>query len=396
MERSGLKVVGVVDESGHVVCAYRKDENKDDSWRAVPQKKTVSNYAKALFDIFLPAGYPHSVTLDYKPYQIYDSLQAFSSSIAGMLSNRAVLQGMGVGDAGSSATGAVLLSVLQDSTGRLATIVFAHRFGQAIEPECKFYRFAADLFNDTAFLLDVLTPVLPTYPKIMALCAAGILRSLCGVAASAAKASLSAHFAKNGNLAELNAKDGSQETVITLMGVLAGSLFVRVVEGRQAVWCWMFILIGIHLWTNYQAVRSVQMRTLNRQRASIVVDEYLHTGVILRPDQVARSELILLWKAPPICFCQTFPQEMQLKDSDMDCLNNKNYFITTCGTSPEKTIILREGATSRDALRAYMEALANGDDKVDEDQFWQALSSAGWDLDSGAAETGPAMRLVVD
>lgn len=303
---------------------------------------------------------------------------------------------MGVGDAGSSATGAILLTVLQDSTGRLATILFAHRFGQAIEPECKFYRFAADLFNDTALLLDVLTPALPTYPKIMALCAAGVLRSLCGVAAGAAKASLSAHFAKNGNLAELNAKDGSQETVITLMGMLAGSLFVRVVEGRQAVWCWMFILLGIHLWTNYQAVRSVQMRTLNRQRASIVIGEYCQTGVILRPDQVARSELILSWKAPPICFCQTSPQDMKLNASDLDCLRNKNYFITSHGTDPENTIVLRSGATSRDALRAYMEALVGGSDKLDEDQFWKALSSAGWDLDAGAVETGPAMRLVMD
>lgn len=313
-----------------------------------------------------------------------------------MLSNRAVLQGIGVGSAGSSATGAVLLSVLQDATGRVSTILFAHRFGQAIEPECKFYRFAADLFNDTALLLDVLTPTLPTYPKIVALCAAGILRSLCGVSAGAAKASLSAHFAKNGNIAELNAKDSSQETVITLMGMLAGSLFVRVVEGRQAVWCWMFILVGTHLWTNYQAVRSVQMRTLNRQRAGIVVNEYRQTGTILRPDQVARSELILLWKAPAICFCQKFPQQMQLTTSDLDCFRNKHYFITTLGMSPEKNIILGEGASPRDALRAYMEALADGDDKLDEDQFWKALSSAGWDLDAGAVETGSAMRLVMD
>ncbi|KAK6824979.1 hypothetical protein PG987_012473 [Apiospora arundinis] len=396
MERPISKVVGVVDESGAVVCAYRKDENKDESWRAVPRKKSLSNYAKALFDVFLPAGYPHSVTLDYKPYQIYDSLQAFSSTIAGMLSNRAVLQGMGVGDAGSSATGAVLLSVLQDSTGRIATIVFAHRFGQAIEPECKFYRFAADLFNDTALLLDVLTPALPTYPKIMTLCAAGILRSLCGVAAGAAKASLSAHFAKNGNIAELNAKDSSQETVITLMGMLAGSLFVRVVEGRLAVWCWMFILVGIHLWTNYQAVRSVQMRTLNRQRASIVINEYRETGVVLRPDQVARKELILLWNAPAICFCRAFPQQMQLKTSDLDHLRDKNFFITSFGMSPEKNIVLKEGATPQDALRAYMEALANGGDMLDDGQFWKALSSAGWDIDAGAVETGPAMRLVMD
>ncbi|KAK7977762.1 hypothetical protein PG996_003813 [Apiospora saccharicola] len=395
------ETLGVVNASGETVYSYTKDQNNDALWRVVYRKKTVSKYAKDVLNIFLPAGYPHSVTQDYKPYQIYDSLQAFSSSIAGMLSSRAVLQGMGVGDAGSSATGAVLLTVFQEGTGRIATILFAHYFGQAIEPECKFYRFSADLFNDTALLLDILTPALPHYPKIMALCASGILRSLCGAAAGAAKASLSSHFAKNGNLAELNAKDGSQETVITLMGMLAGSLFVRVVEGRQAVWCWMLILIGIHLWTNYKAVRSVQMRTLNRQRASIVTHEYRKSGAILRPEQVAQRESILFWKAPPINFCQTFSQEMTVDASDLDCLRSKNYFIAGHGTGPERTIVLRGsatgGATSKDALKAYMEALGGVGGRVDldEDQvFWNALSSAGWKLNTGALETGPAMRLV--
>lgn len=73
-----------------------------------------------------------------------------------------------------------------------------------------------------------------------------MLRSLCGVAAGSmspcflinrdlntkywnftgAKASLSAHFATQGNLGELNAKDSSQETVISLLGMLVGTLVV--------------------------------------------------------------------------------------------------------------------------------------------------------------------------
>lgn len=52
---------------------------------------------KAIFYAFLPAGYPQTVTDDYLAYQTYDSLQAFSSSIASLLANRAVLEGLGVG-----------------------------------------------------------------------------------------------------------------------------------------------------------------------------------------------------------------------------------------------------------------------------------------------------------
>ncbi len=122
---------------------------------------------------------------------------------------------------------------------------------------------------------------------------ASILRSLCGVAAGASKASLSAHFALNGNLAELNAKEASQETVVSLFGMLAGTIVVHMVEDKKVVWCWMIALLGTHLFMNYQAVRCVKMLTLNRQRATIVFRHFLEHNTILTPAEVSWRESIL-------------------------------------------------------------------------------------------------------
>ena len=113
--------------------------------------------------------------------------------------------GVGVGDASASPTAALLLSVIQESMGRIATILFAHRLGTSLEPECKMYRLAADVFNDTAMIFDCLSPALPKALRVILLSFSSILRALCGVAAGSSKASLSAHFAKWGNLGELNA-----------------------------------------------------------------------------------------------------------------------------------------------------------------------------------------------
>jgi len=134
-----------------------------------------------------------------------DSLQAFSSSIAGMLASRAVLEGVGVGDSKAHPTTALLLSVFQESFGRLATILFAHRLGSALEPECKMYRLAADFFNDAAMILDCLSPAFPKPARVLIFSAASVLRALCGVAAGSSKATLSAHFAKWDNLGDVNA-----------------------------------------------------------------------------------------------------------------------------------------------------------------------------------------------
>lgn len=43
------------------------------------------------------------------------------------------------------------------------------------------------------------------FMRVSVLSTAGVLRALCGVAGGSSKASLSAHFARWGNLAELNA-----------------------------------------------------------------------------------------------------------------------------------------------------------------------------------------------
>ena len=67
------------------------------------------------------------------------------------------------------------------------------------------YRLAADIFNDAAMILDCISPALPRGPRVVLLSASSMLRAICGVTASCSKASLSRHFAKWGNLGELNA-----------------------------------------------------------------------------------------------------------------------------------------------------------------------------------------------
>lgn len=287
----------------------------------------------------------------------------------------------------------MLLTVLQESTGRLATILFAHRLGRAIEPECKFYRFLADILNDSAMFLDVLSPALPGPAKVLALCMSGVLRALCGVSGGSAKASLSAHFARSGNLAELNAKDGSQETVISLLGMLVGSVFVRFVESRLAVWLWTATLVGLHLWTNYQAVRSVQMRTLNKQRATIIITEFLRSGIVLRPDQVAAKERILRWKAPNIDYARRHPAVGEITTTDLLNFQHTQYIIVNETTGQK--IYLKQGATTVDALEAWIAALGRVRSVVNED-LWKAMASAGWDLETGAMETSPAVRILIE
>jgi len=142
---------------------------------------------------------------------------------------------VGVGDASASPSSALLLHILQDSSGRVATILFAHRVGTALEPECKTYRLAADVFNDIAMIMDCLSPMIPAgVMRVSILSTAGVLRALCGVAGGSSKASLSAHFAKWGNLAELNAVGD----LVSLAKLYLIPITERLFAGDYHLSCW--------------------------------------------------------------------------------------------------------------------------------------------------------------
>ncbi|OIW27842.1 DUF647-domain-containing protein [Coniochaeta ligniaria NRRL 30616] len=416
-----------IDQAGTVICTYTDSDSDKETLKT---EVTQVPLPKAILYAFLPAGFPHSVTDDYLAYQTYDSLQAFSSSIASLLANRAVLEGLGVGNADASATGALILKIIQDTFSRMATILFAHRMGQAIEPECKFYRFLADILNDASQFLDLLTPVLPYFPKLGVMVSASIFRSLCGVAANASKASLSAHFALNGNLAELNAKEASQETVISLLGMLTGTLVVKVVHDKQVVWALMMVLVGIHLMMNYRAVRAVKMRTLNRQRATIVFREWLDTNAVLTPLQVSQRERILRNGSGNLAsksgdytgYCQ-FGNYGDIRGWSPRgyhryVFDDPGYFLGIWhrGGNFYMRLALKEGISNplsawfdavnhayhfdsalKDGLESHYEneGHVGYHSKEDKETIFAALVAAGWDLETGALETTDPVRVRV-
>ena len=55
--------------------------------------------------------------------------------------------------------------------------------------------------------------------------------------AGATRASITAHFARRDNLADVSAKEGAQETAVTLLGLLAGSALAnRLGDSAATTW----------------------------------------------------------------------------------------------------------------------------------------------------------------
>ncbi|KAH9518633.1 rus1 protein C16orf58 [Bulinus truncatus] len=244
-------------------------------------------------NIFLPQGYPDSVSQDYLQYQIWDTIQAFASSITGALAAHAVLKGVGVGDETATVLGATISWLLKDGTGMVGRILFAWAKGNGLDCDAKRWRLFADVLNDSAIFLDILAPCFRSSFTVI-VCISGVFRSIVGVAGGATRAALTQHQARRNNMADVSAKDGSQETLVNLVALICNLIILPLVSGQQIIiWLLFLFFTLLHLFSNYKAVTSVCMETLNQARFHYIVKHYLTTGDVLDVKTVNLMEPVL-------------------------------------------------------------------------------------------------------
>ncbi|KAL7377918.1 hypothetical protein ABVT39_006184 [Epinephelus coioides] len=309
--------------------------------------------------VFLPQGYPESVSDDYLQYQFWDTLQAFSSSLSGTLATQASLKGVGVGNQEATVAAATVTWILRDGTGMLGRILFAWHKGSKLDSEAKKWRLFADVLNDIAMFMEILAPYFPAFFTLI-VCTAGVFKSLVGVAGGATRAALTVHQARRDNMADISAKDGSQETLVNLAGLLVSLMLIPLVTDNTILTLSLFFLFTVlHLFANYKAVRSVVMETFNEARLSIVLQQYVRDGQILSPVEANQREPVFfeLRKTVPIRLGVRLqevvqsPEELNLalKENNMPyLLGVRNGCVCVC-LGPEASV--------RDEIRAMCQAV---------------------------------------
>ena len=262
----------------------------------------AKNFIKSAF---LPAGYPESVSEDYLEYQTWDTVQAFCSSITGLLATQAVLKGYGVGNEKATVAAATITWMLKDGMGMIGRILFTWMKGTQLDCDAKRWRLVADILCNLAILLDLMAPLFSPHFFIIIVCMSSVARSLVGVAGGATRAALTLHQARRDNMADVSAKDGSQETLVNLMALLAGFVITPLVSDNQLlVWVLFFVFTALHLLANYRAVCFVVMETYNLPRLQLSVQHFLQTHHVLNPKQIAKLDPVL---SRPGLFCSVRP-----------------------------------------------------------------------------------------
>uniref|UniRef100_A0A2D4NVH3 Uncharacterized protein n=1 Tax=Micrurus surinamensis TaxID=129470 RepID=A0A2D4NVH3_MICSU len=311
--------------------------------------------------IFLPQGYPESVSTDYLAYQFWDTIQAFASSITGTLATQAVLKGVGVGDETSTVAAATVTWILKDGTGMLGRIAFAWSKGSKLDCDAKQWRLFADVLNDVAIFMEIVAPGFPGCFTLI-VCASGFFKCIVGVAGGATRAALTMHQARRDNMADVSAKDGSQETLVNLAGLLF-SLFLipLVVDNLLLTYVFYALFTILHLYANYQAVRAICMETVNRARLHLVLQHYLKWGEVPGPAVINPQEPLLLGFRQQLKITLGAPLHTVTSSvADFQKAlegNASNYLIFFNRSAGLISILLHRQAVSVDVIKAYTHGL---------------------------------------
>ncbi|XP_054710588.1 RUS family member 1-like isoform X2 [Uloborus diversus] len=207
---------------------------------------------------------------------------AFASSISGSLCTHAVLKGVGVGDESASVLSATITWLIKDGTAMIGRIVFAWLKGTKLDCDCKKWRLFADILNDIAMLMDISSQYFPHHFTVI-ISVSGIFKSIVGVAGGSTRAALTQHQARHNNMADVSAKDGSQETLVNLLALAFSLVMIPIVtKSLFLTWVVFGAMTTVHLTSNYFAVRSVVMETFNSARFKIFTRHYLEDGITHR------------------------------------------------------------------------------------------------------------------
>lgn len=337
------------------------------------QKTWRGKAADRFLRYFLPDGFPKSVGSDYVPYTRWRLAAFFFGGSVGVFSTQGLLLAVGVGRQSAAPLAAALQWVIRDGIGRAGRMMFS-QVGTGFDAETKQYRLAAAFVLNLSCALESITPAVPQFFLPLA-CLANMAKGASTVAAASTRSSIYRSFMRSENLGDITAKQETVGVAGDLMGTAVGILLSRLTEGSRRRAASAFIAVSIaHLFSVYKEIKGIQLATLNRQRAHMLIKTYLNDGRVPDLANINRSERILNrpWldslHAPNINLGARLHEcapDAEALSFLLKMYKHERYLFTYEDTRLK--IVLRNDAKSHDALKAFLQA----------DYFWSIYKKTG-------------------
>ncbi|KAL8137301.1 hypothetical protein V2J09_003302 [Rumex salicifolius] len=279
----------VVDQSSSQLPSNDQDNHAKIFKSISPNIQNLLSQGKDILTrLMLPEGFPNSVTSDYLEYSLWRGVQGIASQVSGVLATQSLLFAVGLGK-GAIPTAAAINWVLKDGIGYLSKIVLS-KYGRHFDLNPKGWRLFADLLENAAYGLEIVTPAFPhLFVFIGAIAGAG--RSAAALIQAATRSCFYAGFAAKRNFAEVIAKGEAQGMVSKFLGIAIGIAIANYTGSSTPLALAAFsVVTWIHMFCNLKSYQSIQLRNLNPYRASLIFSEYLLSGQVPPVKEVNAEE----------------------------------------------------------------------------------------------------------
>lgn len=300
-----------------------------DVQRGTSHARTLAGHAQWLLGEARTAFFPRreEVTPDYWEYIKWRASHRFFSSMASIFATQSLLQAVGVGARRALPAAATINWVLKDGLGRLGRLTVATRFGESFDSNLKRFRYSTSLVYASCLGLEYLTPLFPQYFLLLA-SVANVGKSVGLATFIATQPAFHRSFARSENLAHISAKAQAQQMVVDNLGLALAVTATHVCRNSEAarralpLAALPFLAAG-DLYSIYRELRSVHLRTMNKERAEILAEQWVASRAVLSPREVGDQERML--RAPrieegplPLAICSL--EEAVQSPSDLDVL----------------------------------------------------------------------------
>jgi len=259
-----------------------------------------SDLRDSLGRAFLPDR--RDVTPDYWEWMHWRLTQRFFSSTMQNLATQSLLLALGMGAKRTIAASAAINWLLKDGVGRIARMTLATNFGQSFDSDLKRIRFLTSTIFDTTIGCEFITPFFPQH--FLALASVSNVGKAMALAAFVATApAFQQALCTGGNIADVTAKGQAQHMVMDMLalGVSASAMYLAKNMKTPALLplaAYPFLAVG-DCYCIYRELKAVQLRTLNRERAELVAEQWVKMGKVPHTEEICERETLLL--PPNVC-----------------------------------------------------------------------------------------------
>lgn len=345
-----------------VSVSYRDDDGKLRGGKPSDNRSPKKKILDALKEIYLPAGYPHSVSTDYLAFTRWRVLQNLASAVMAVVSTEALLFGLGLGKQATAATAAATQWVLKDGFGYIGKVIYGYVAGKQFDHDPKSWRILSDTVEDAGGVLELLTPMFPGNFLVLA-SVANALKGVAAMTGTATRHAIYKSLALRENQGDIATKGESQGVTCKMLGLAMGIAVSNSIgqNYRRLIAAYSMFAV-IHLAANWQSMKCVQFTTLNRQRCSILIRAFLNGDEMPDPYDVSHHEQILFrpWRGfrPNVILGSSLSDAVSSSSELTSAIQQagNDRFLLSTPTPHSVRIVLSKKAVAEDLLRAYFTA----------------------------------------